>query len=494
MPELPHQILIADDHEENRYILNRILRAAGYQCAEAATGAQALQCAQAQQPALIILDVRLPDMSGFDVCKQLKSDPRTASIPVLQISAAFVSSDDRVRALDGGADGYLTHPIDRTVLTATVRSLLRLRIAELEARQSAQQWESTFDGLSEGLAILEEGYRLVRWNAAFEAICESSFRPEIGKDVSGFLDQLTGLAVSSREETQQRFSAEFALDGRTMQLSLSPIATGRGNHESIVILSDLTDRRLAEYAIRTAEKLAATGKLANAIAHEINNPLEAMINLIFLARASKEMEFVQEMLGRASQELDRIARITKQTLAFHRDTQHPVPVDLGQLMADVVALYERPSLQRRIRLVLDARPAPPVLGFAGQLGQVFANLLRNATEAAPADSMVTVRVRPTHRSGHAGARVTIHDRGCGIPPAVRQKIFDPFFTTKELKGSGLGLWVSKSLIARHHGAIRFRTSEQKGRSGTTFVVFLPADGVSSQTPSPLDRGLSARPA
>ena len=263
------------------------------------------------------------------------------------------------------------------------------------------------------------------------------------------------------------------------------MATGTGKNEGVVIISDLTDRRLAEYAIRTAEKLAATGKLANAIAHEINNPLEAMINVIFLARASNDMDFVQDMLGRANQELDRIARITKQTLAFHRDTEHPTQVDLGQLLANVVDLYQRPSSQRRVNLVFDARPAPPVLGFPGQLGQVFGNLLRNATEAAPADSIVTIRVRPIHRSGHAGARVTIHDHGCGIPRAVRQKIFDPFFTTKELKGSGLGLWVSKSLIAKHHGAIRFRTSEQTGRNGTTFVVFLPADGVSSNIPVPV---------
>jgi len=123
MAELLHRILIADDHEENRYILTRILRAGGYECCEAATGAQALARAQ-DRPDLIILDVRLPDISGFEVCRQLKGDPCTASIPVLQVSAAFVSAEDRVGALDGGADGYLTHPIDRTALITTVRSLL----------------------------------------------------------------------------------------------------------------------------------------------------------------------------------------------------------------------------------------------------------------------------------------------------------------------------------------------------------------------------------
>jgi signal transduction histidine kinase len=124
----------------------------------------------------------------------------------------------------------------------------------------------------------------------------------------------------------------------------------------------------------------------------------------------------------------------------------------------------------RVRLVIDPRPTPPILGFSGQLTQVFSNLVRNASEAAPSGSTVVIRIRSVDRKGRAEARVTIHDRGQGIPRAVQKKIFDPFFTTKELKGSGLGLWVSRSLIARHRGSIRFRTSE---RSGTTFAVFLP---------------------
>ena len=216
--------------------------------------------------------------------------------------------------------------------------------------------------------------------------------------------------------------------------------------------------------------LAATGKLANAIAHEINNPLEALTNLIFLAKMSDDMVFVQDLLERAGAELERIARITKQTLAFHRDTEHPSPVDLAELVADVVAIYQRSSSAKRVHLVVDASPTPPILGYSGQLHQVFGNLVRNAAEAAPSDSTVVVRVRAIHRSGHPEARVTIHNQGSGIPRIVQQRMFDPFFTTKELKGSGLGLWVSKSLITKHQGEIRFRTSE---RNGTTFAVFLP---------------------
>jgi two-component system, NtrC family, sensor kinase len=469
MSDRRFNILIADDHEEPRYVLSRILTAAGYHCSEASTGTQALEFAL-HKPDLIILDVRLPDMSGFDVCQKLKTDPRTTSIPILQISAAFVSIQDHVRSLDSGADVYLTHPIDRTVLAATVRSLLRLHDAEQKARKAADESASTFDALSEGLAIIDENNCLVRWNTAFQAMLGSAFQPAVGSAIGDFLADLSGIDLSLEDGDMDRHSAEFSIDGKNMQLSIGSITRDGEKNERIIIVSDITDRRLAEYAVRTAEKLAATGKLANAIAHEINNPLEALTNLIFLARSSDEMNFVRDLLERANQELDRISRITKQTLAFHRDTQNPIPVDLAQLLSEMIALYEKPSSAKRVHLVVDTRPIPPILGYAGQLSQVFGNLVRNATEAAPADSNVVVRVRPVHRDGRAEARITIHDRGKGIPRAVRRKIFDPFFTTKELKGSGLGLWVSKNLIEKHKGTIRFRTSE---RNGTTFAVFLP---------------------
>jgi signal transduction histidine kinase len=468
------RILLADDREENRYVLGRVLSGAGYECVEAATGKRALELAETQ-PELIILDVHLPDFSGYEVCRRIKQNPQTGSIPILQISASFVASEDRVRALDAGADGYLTHPIDRMVLVATVRALLRLRVAESNARKSAHQWEATFNALAEGLAILDGDNRLVRWNHAFAKICGGDFQPETGRNPMEFFGRLDGGEQALSGEDQ--LNVEVKLSDRAVQLSLSTVTHEPGAQEKVLIVSDITDRKLAEYAMRTAEKLAATGKLANAIAHEINNPLEALTNLVYLARITKEVDAIHPLLETANSELERIARITRQTLAFHRDTQNPVPVDVTRLMRDVVELYESTSVTKRVKLVFDAQPSLPVQGYPGQLMQVFGNLVRNAMDAAPADSQVVVRVRPIHRNGHTGTRVVVHDRGPGIPAHVRQKMFDPFFTTKDLKGSGLGLWVSRRLIARHHGHIRFRSSQRSGSSGASFEVFLPCEKI-----------------
>jgi len=465
------RILIADDCEETRYVLSRVLSAAGYECLEVQSGSEALGLAQTL-PDLLILDVRLPDISGYEVCKRIKQNPKTASISVLQISASFVNNGDRVRALEGGADGYLTHPIDAMVLVATVGSLVRLRNAEAHARKAAMEWQATFDALNEGIALVDPEGRLARWNAAFQRFCSCDPVLEQGRDAAPLLESMIGTSEPLRKG-ESRFSADFQMGRRTVQVSVNPAGGPGAEEEKTLILTDVTDRILAEYAVRTAEKLAVTGRLASTIAHEINNPLEALVNLIYLAKRVPSMDEALRLLSSADRELERIARITKQSLAFHRDSEKPIDVDLSQLVTEVVTLYEGSAAAHHVRLICDCRPAPVIAGFPGQLTQVFGNLIRNAAEAAPPATEVVVRVRSICRKGHMGTRVTIHDHGCGIPPDLQTRMFDPFFTTKALKGSGLGLWVSKSLVSRHSGTIRFRSSQRVGASGTTFEVFFP---------------------
>jgi signal transduction histidine kinase len=474
MADARPRILIVDDREENRYVMCRVLRQSGYDCTEISKGSEALQAAQSL-PDLMILDVQLPDMSGYEVCRQIKHTPQTAQISILQISASFISSEDRARALEAGADGYLTHPIEAMVLVATVRSLLRLRKAEMVARKAADEWQSTFDSLSEALALVDAEGRLVRWNLAFGEMCG----PCIDANAAALLERVLGSSEGLRHSASERFQAEYSISHRTVLLTVEPIASEANEPGRVLVLNDITDRKLAEYALRTAEKIAATGKLAHAIAHEINNPLEALTNLLYLARTSEDLETIQQFITHASSEVERIARITKQSLSFQRDTQRPMVLDIGQLVEDVVGVYQRTAAARRVKVVCQRKPSLTIRGFPGQLSQIFSNLVRNAAEAAPPGSNVVVRVRPISRRGHEGTRITIHDCGRGIPLDVRKQLFDPFFTTKELKGSGLGLWVSRNLVMKHNGTIRFRSSTREGASGTTFEVFLPVGGIAA---------------
>jgi signal transduction histidine kinase len=360
------------------------------------------------------------------------------------------------------------------VMVATVRALLRLRKAETVARKAADEWQTTFDALSEGLALVDAEGKLVRWNLSFGETCG----PCIDGSAAELLERVLGTSEALRQSGPERFRAEYSIGQRTVQLSVEPVNSESDESGKVLVLTDVTDRKLAEYALRTAEKIAATGKMAHAIAHEINNPLEALTNLLYLARTSNHLESIQHFVAHASSEVERIARITKQSLSFQRDTQHPLVLDVGELVEDVVGVYQKTATARRVKVVCHRRPTLAIRGFPGQLGQIFSNLVRNAAEAAPQGSEVVVRVRSICRGGREGTRVTIHDRGHGIPPEVRTQLFDPFFTTKELKGSGLGLWVSRNLVMKHNGTIRFRSSTREGASGTTFEVFLPVGGIS----------------
>ena len=335
----PHQILIADDREQNRYILSRVLMQAGYNCEQASTGRDAIKKAVSLAPSLIILDVHLPDASGFDICTRIKADPATSHIPVLQISASFISGEDKARSLEAGADAFLTHPIDSMVLLATVRSLLRLRAAEALARESAEQWQSAFDALSEGLALINPKGELTRFNHAFRQLCKNNESCVDGADAFALLRGFLGTDEPLRSRNAGRYSGDFLVGGKTIRASVDPITSGNNDIGKIIVLTDVTDSKLAEYAIRTAEKLAATGKLAHAIAHEINNPLEALVNLLYLASSAKHVDDIHQFLDQANTEVARISRITKQSLSFHRDTQFAVPLDVGNLMEEVIALY-----------------------------------------------------------------------------------------------------------------------------------------------------------
>ena len=234
---------------------------------------------------------------------------------------------------------------------------------------------------------------------------------------------------------------------------------------------DITERKLAEDALRNSEKLAATGRLAATIAHEINNPLEAVGNLIYLVQQEGSLsDNAKQYLEMADQELERVTHIARQTLGFYRDTSSPVQVNIRGTLRDILRLFERKLKYKSLTAVLDAPDDLSINALQGEVRQVFSNLIGNAADASPNGTVITVRARRVSNGSGEFVRVVVADRGHGIPVIHQRNIFMPFFTTKKDVGTGLGLWVTKSMVEKHGGRISFRSKEGQG---TVFSILFP---------------------
>lgn len=275
------------------------------------------------------------------------------------------------------------------------------------------------------------------------------------------------------------YHAEYRInrDGEQHWISAHGLATYNDKGTEIVgmtgTVQDITARKSQEATLRQSEKLAATGRLAATIAHEINNPLEAVTNLIYIAKTDPTVPTaIQRLLDTADNELARVAQIAQQTLAFYRDTARPGAIDLSRLLQDVIDLFERKLRYKKLTCRQQIASGLSIHGLPGEIRQVFSNLLVNAIDASE-NAEILVRARPRIVQGISGVTCLISDRGCGIPSAVAGRLFSPFFTTKQTVGTGLGLWVTRGIVEKHGGAIGFRTRTDPP-SGTVFRVFLPA--------------------
>lgn len=261
-------------------------------------------------------------------------------------------------------------------------------------------------------------------------------------------------------------------DGRTLWLQvrgrIRRDESGKATRIAGLVI-DVTESRLAEQALRRAEKLAAAGRLAATVAHEVNNPLEAMVNAIYLAQHTKGLpEEADAHLRLADNELRRITHIVKQTLGFYRESTLPQSTGLLQLVSEVMDLYRSRSLTRGVTLRASKQPTDEVFVtvIAGEIKQVIANLIANAIDATSAGGIVETSVLRLEDC----VEIVISDTGCGISEADRKHLFEPFFTTKADVGTGLGLWVSKGIAEKHGGSIQV---DDAGGPGTTFRVRLP---------------------
>jgi signal transduction histidine kinase len=227
--------------------------------------------------------------------------------------------------------------------------------------------------------------------------------------------------------------------------------------------SDITARKQAEQALIGAEKLAVVGRLASSIAHEINNPLEAVTNLLYLAEQTADAETKQTLIA-AQQELQRVSQIAANTLQFNRQKLLPAPMNVSKSVQSVLNLYEGRIRQAGIEVIFEKRDCPPLTALGDEIRQVLVNLVGNSVDAMKRGGILKIRLRSAFhpKTGALSVRITVADNGHGMSPTTQAQIYKPFFTTRENTGTGLGLWISANIIRRHLGTIRMKSSDGKG--------------------------------
>lgn len=252
------------------------------------------------------------------------------------------------------------------------------------------------------------------------------------------------------------------------------------------VLWDVTDRKQAEEAILRSEKLAIAGRLAASVAHEINNPLEAMGNLLYLVTLADDLQTAQAHANAALNELMRVSAITQQTLKFHRQTGVPQLTALSEIAATVLALFRKRCQTARITTDLEVKSEQNVACMPSEVQQIFANLVSNAVDAMPRGGRLMIRLRSSRdwrNPAVEGMRITFCDSGTGIDRAIMRRVFEPFFTTKTETGTGLGMWIVAELAERHRGQVCAWSTCRPGHSGTAISVFLPCQSDSSAASS-----------
>lgn len=241
---------------------------------------------------------------------------------------------------------------------------------------------------------------------------------------------------------------------------------------------NITDRKLSENALFQNEKLVAVGRLASSIAHEVNNPLESVTNLLYLAERTEDLHEARKYLADADIELQRVSAITNQTLKFHKQSTRPTEMDAHALIDSVLAIYNSRLTNSHFKVEKLIRCSRSVLCFESEIRQVLSNVMSNAIDAMHSiGSRLFVRCheRREWQNGRPGLVITVADNGPGMDRETKSKVFDAFFTPKGIGGTGLGLWISQEIIQRHRGKLSVKSSQGAGHRGTVFTVFLPFD-------------------
>ncbi len=497
-------ILNVEDYDDSREATSELLRLEGFAVIEAATGAEALHLVKTAQPQLVILDVKLPDISGHEVCRRIKSDYATASIPVLQVSA-YVTGQDRVRGLESGADAYLMKPVEVAELIATIKALLRMREAEESRRETEARYQLLFEGNSLPTIIFDlETLRFLAINQAavrhygfsreeFLAMTISDLRPSpdtiaMEDFVSSGLNAIPNAAQWKHRKKDGVIEVEIVWHELIF----------RGRHCLLLLAKDVTERKRVE-----AEREELLGKEKRAreeaqsanrakdeflavVSHELRAPLNAMLGWARILRTTRVDEAT---LSHAIEIIERSARTQSKLIEDLLDTARIVsgnlrldiqPVELRSVIESAAQVLH-PAAEAKgidIRLAFDVE-REVITGDADRLQQIVWNLLSNAIKFTPNGGRVEVLLQ----RADPHVRLVVSDTGRGISPENLPYVFDRFHqadssSARRHGGLGLGLSLVRHLVELHGGTV-YAGSDGEGR-GATFIVNLPLRAVRPQ--------------
>lgn len=355
-----------------------------------------------------------------------------------------------------------------------------------EAKRQHAELETVYQTAPVGLALFEpREFRYLRLNERQAQILGLPSDQILGRrceetvNLRG-LHEMLALAAEGHGIKHQVVEGEISGrpgESRVFDMSYSPVYGADGTIQAITAAwLEITHLKKAESALVQSEKLAAVGRLASSISHEINNPLEAITNLLFLIAQHQDLpDELKVYVHMAQSELSRVSQIATQTLRFHRQTAKPTWVTTARLIDAVLNLYHGRLANSGIRVRPFYATEARVLCFENDIRQVLNNLIANAIDAMRNGGRLMVRAHDSvdFSTGRRGVRLTIADTGHGIAPEVQHRLFEPFYTTKGLNGTGLGLWISESIVNRHKGRLTVRSSQNPERHGTVFTLFLP---------------------
>ena len=498
-------ILNVDDNETQRYVKRRDLEAGNFQVVDAPNGAEALRLVEHIKPSVVLLDVDLPDISGYEVCRYVKA--KWPEVMVLMTSATFTTSEHRTQGLDAGADSYLVQPAEPLELVAAVNALLRIRRSEdalrslnitLDAQVKERSAElvraiNALKSSSDRMRTLLQTTYVFQGYMAADGILLDANRASLEgiqatvEDVVGrpfwetpWFSSTPGMPERIREAVSRAGAGEMVQESivvnlpdgeRTFDMALRPVKNDKGKVIGIVPEAvETTDRLKAEAALRQSMKMEAIGQLTGGLAHDFNNLLTAVVGNLDLIRARSTEERVRKWADNAFKSAQRGSRLTSQLLAFSRNQKlDTAPIDVNVLIGGMRELLDQ-SLGAAITVKFELTSGlPPALGDTNQLELAILNLSLNARDAMPSGGAVTIETALA--SDGKSIVISVADTGAGMPPHVVTRAMDPFFTTKPPgKGTGLGLSQVYGIVRQAGGDV---TIDSKLGVGTKVTLNLP---------------------